>query len=139
MTKKLLFGAVLFVTTFNALAQFNPETANYRLQLDKNNRKKATGIVMIVAGTISAVVGVSQLSTATTTYYSNVNGVSQGDPKVATGTLFTIAGLGLLGGGIPLTIISSRRAKKFQQKLDEVSLHLNLQPQQQGLTLCYRF
>ncbi|MCX8491978.1 MAG: hypothetical protein ORN54_13020, partial [Cyclobacteriaceae bacterium] len=89
---------------------------------------------------ISAIVGISQLSTATTTtYYSNVNGVSQGDPKVATGTLFTIAGLGLLGGGIPMTIIGSRKSKEYKRKLDGLALHINLNQQHQGLALSYKF
>lgn len=94
---------------------------------------------MIVAGTISAIVGISQLSTATTTYYSNVNGVSSGDPKAATGTLFTIAGLGLLGGGIPMTIIGSRKSKEYKRKLDGLALHLNINQQHQGLGFSYRF
>ncbi len=130
----------LVVFSFTTMAQqVNSQKVTYQLKIDKYKRMKTGGIVMIVAGAVSTVVGISQLSSAQTTYYSNVNGVSQGDPKAATGTLFTMAGLGLIGGGTAMTIIGSKKSKIYQRKLDGLALHLNLNPQQKGLTLSYKF
>ncbi len=78
---KLLFAIALVAISFNTIAQTNYDKSYYQLKVDKYNRKKTGGLVMIVAGTVSAIVGISQLSPATTTYYSNVNGVSQERPK----------------------------------------------------------
>jgi hypothetical protein len=140
-TDFMKFIAVLALMTFslNSIAQMSSEKVSYQLKVDKYKRMKTGGIVMIVAGCVSTVVGISQLGSAQTTYYSNVNGVSQGDPKAATGTLFTMAGLGLIGGGIPLTIIGSKKSKHYQRKLDAIALHINVNPQQQGLALSYKF
>ncbi len=138
---KLITFIILVLFSISAAGQQADQKVSYQLKVDKYKRMKTGGIVMIVAGAVSTVVGISQLSSATSTYYSNVNGVPQGDPKAATGTLFTMAGLGLLGGGIALTIIGSKKSKLYQRKLDGVALHLNLNlnPQQQGLALSFKF
>jgi uncharacterized membrane protein len=138
MKSMILLALVAF--SFTTMAQqANNQKVTYQLKIDKYKRMKTGGIVMIVAGAVSTVVGISQLSSATSTYYSNVNGVSQGDPKAATGTLFTMAGLGLIGGGTAMTIIGSKKSKLYQRKLDGLALNLNLNPQQQGLVLSYKF
>jgi uncharacterized membrane protein len=136
---KFVATLTLITLSFAAVAQQADQRASYQLRIDKYKRMKTGGIVMIVAGAVSTVVGISQLSSATSTSYTVTNGVSQGDPKAATGTLFTMAGLGLLGGGIPLTIIGSKKSKLYQRKLDGLALHLNLNQQQQGLALSYKF
>jgi hypothetical protein len=137
--KPILVLALLAFSFSSIAQQVNSQKVTYQLKIDKYKRMKTTGIVMIIAGSISTVVGISQLSSATTTYYSSTNGVSQGDPKAATGTLLTMAGLGLLGGGIPLTIIGSKKSKLYQRKFDELALHLNINPLQQGLALSFKF
>jgi hypothetical protein len=68
-------------------------------------------------------------SQSTTTI--NQNGVE--------GQLLFLAGAGFLGAGIPLSIIGSKKSKQYQRKFDALSLHLNLNPQQQGLALSYKF
>jgi uncharacterized membrane protein len=136
---KFIATLALVFFSFTAMAQVNNEKASYQLKIDKYKRMKTGGVIMIVAGCVSTVVGISQLSSATSTTYTVTNGVSQGDPKAATGTLFTMAGLGLLGGGIPLTIIGSKKSKYYQRKLDAIALHININPQQQGLALSYKF
>jgi hypothetical protein len=135
------FITVLALMTFSlsTIAQVNNEKVNYQLKVDKYKRMKTGGIIMIVAGCVSTAVGISQLSNAKTTYYSNVNGVSQGDPNAATGALFTTAGLGLLGGGITLAVIGSKKSNYYQRKMDAIALHINVNPQQQGLVLSYKF
>ncbi len=136
---KFVNALILTALSFTAVAQQADQRASYQLRIDKYKRMKTGGIVMIVAGAVSTVVGISQLSSATSTSYTVTNGVSQGDPKAATGTLFTLAGLGLIGGGTAMTIIGSKKSKVYQRKLDGLALHLNLNPQQQGLTLSYKF
>jgi hypothetical protein len=53
--------------------------------------------------------------------------------------LFTTAGLGLLGGGITLAVIGSKKSNYYQRKMDAIALHINVNPQQQGLVLSYKF
>jgi hypothetical protein len=135
------FITVLALMTFSlsTMAQVSGEKVNYQIKVDKYKRMKTGGIIMIVAGCVSTVVGISQLSSATSTTYTVTNGVSQGDPKAATGTLLTTAGLGLLGGGITLAVIGSKKSNYYQRKLDAIALHINVNPQQQGLVLSYKF
>jgi uncharacterized membrane protein len=136
---KFVSTLILIALSFTTMAQQADQRASYQLRIDKYKRMKTGGIVMIVAGAVSTVVGISQLGSATSTSYTVTNGVSQGDPKAATGTLFTLAGLGLIGGGTAMTIIGSKKSKFYQRKLDGLALHLNLNPQQQGLALSYKF
>jgi uncharacterized membrane protein len=136
---KFVSTLILIALSFTTMAQQADQRASYQLRIDKYKRMKTGGIVMIVAGAVSTVVGISQLSSATSTSYTVTNGVSQGDPKAATGTLFTMAGLGLVGGGIAMTIIGSKKSKLYQRKLDGLAFRLNLNPQQQGLALSYKF
>ena len=115
----------------------------YAQKVEKYKRMKTTGGLMIAAGTVLAIVGISNLSSVTYTTTTNQYGQQQttsSDPAKSTaGALMFIGGAGLLGGGIPLTIVGSKNTKKYQRKLDALTFNLNLAPNQQGLTLCYRF
>jgi uncharacterized membrane protein len=132
--------AILILTLFSlsSLAQVNNEKVVYQLKIDKYKRMKSAGIVMIVAGSLATVIGVSNISSAT--YTINQYGQrTTNDPSAITGVLLVLGGAGLLGAGIPLTIIGSKQSKKYQRKFDALTIHLNLNPQQQGLAFSYNF
>jgi lysylphosphatidylglycerol synthetase-like protein (DUF2156 family) len=140
---KILFVFVLVAFSFTSIAQLNSEKVSYQLKVDKYKRMKSTGIVMIVAGTVATIVGVSNLSSAKYTTSTNpYTGASQrttNDPSAVTGALLFLGGAGLLGAGIPLTIIGSKKSKQYQRKLDALAIHLNINYQQQGVALSYKF
>ncbi len=135
---KILGFFILLAFSFGSFAQVNSEKVIYQLKIDKYKRMKTTGIVMIVAGSVATVIGVSNISSAT--YTTNQFGQrTTNDPSAITGALLVLGGAGLLGAGIPLTIIGSKQSKKYQYKFDALSLNLNLNLQQQGLGLSYKF
>ncbi len=137
---KITLLLILVAFTFRAGAQqFYNEKVTYQLKIEKYKRMKNTGIVMIVAGTVAMVVGISDIGSATYTTNPSTGQTTTSDPKAITGALLTVAGLGLLGGGIPLTIIGAHTSKKYQRKFDALVLHLKFNPQHQGLALSYKF
>jgi hypothetical protein len=140
---KTLFAFVLFTFSLSSVAQINSEKARYLIKVDKYTRMKSTGIVMIVAGTVATVVGISNMSSAkyttSTNPYTGAPQRTTSDPSAVTGALLFLGGTGLLGAGIPLTIIGSKKSKQYQRKVDALSLHINVNPQQQGVALSYKF
>jgi hypothetical protein len=136
---RILIFFILIVFSFYSFAQVNTQKVTYQLKIDKFKRMKSTGIVMIVAGTVATVVGISNISSANYTTNPYTGQRTTNDPSAVTGALLVLGGVGLVGGGIPLAIIGSKKSKQYQRKFDELALHLNLNPQQQGLALSLKF
>ncbi len=136
---RILLSLILIVFCFSSFAQVNSQKVTYQLKIDKYKRMKSTGIIMIVAGTVATVVGISNISSANYTTNPYTGQRTTSDPSAITGALLTLGGIGLVGGGIPLTIIGSKKSKQYQRKFDELALHLNLNPLQQGLALSFKF
>jgi hypothetical protein len=136
---RILIFFILIVFSFYSFAQVNSQKVTYQLKIDKFKRMKSTGIVMIVAGTVATVVGISNISSANYTTNPYTGQRTTNDPSAVTGALLVLGGVGLVGGGIPLAIIGSKKSKQYQRKFDELALHLNLNPQQQGLALSLKF
>jgi hypothetical protein len=140
---KVVFILVLIALPFRLAAQINSEKAMYAMKVEKFNRMKTTGTVMIVAGGILTALGISKIAENPYTSSTYSNG-SQSSTTInqagVEGQLLFLGGAGLLGGGIPLAIIGSKKSKQYQRKFDALSLHLNFSdPQQQGLALSYKF
>ena len=147
---KFVYTLVLVAFSLRLAAQTNVpvlspalsgEKLLYAQKVEKFKRMKTTGILMAGAGTILAIVGISNLASVdyTGSSSSSSSGGPANDPKYTSGILMFYGGVGLMGGGIPLAIIGSKKAKKYERKLDGLTLNLNLNPKQQGLALCYRF
>ena len=114
----------------------------YAQKIEKYKRMKTTGILMAAAGTILVVAGISNLASVDYTGSSSSSSSSSGpanDPKYTSGILMFYGGVGLMGGGIPLTIIGSKQSKKWQRRLDGLTFNFKLTPNQQGLALAYKF
>jgi hypothetical protein len=119
---------------------FSSDKLLYAQKVEKFKRMKTTGFLMAGAGTILAIVGISNLASVDYTgSSSSSSGGPANDPKYASGILMFYGGVGLLGGGIPLAVIGSKQSKKWQRKLDGLTFNLKLNPRQQGLTLVYKF
>jgi hypothetical protein len=59
--------------------------------------------------------------------------------QVLTGVVFLGVGVGLMAGGITMGSISSGKIKKYQGKLDNLSIGIICTPNKQGFSLVYRF
>ncbi|HEV8514132.1 MAG TPA: hypothetical protein VGQ59_12685 [Cyclobacteriaceae bacterium] len=140
---KLFFVVLLVAFSTKLVAQYqarpSADMIAYQQKLEKYKRMKTGGIVMIVAGSIATIVGISGISNAHYVTNPYTGQRTTNDPQATTGALLVLGGAGLLGGGIPLTIIGSKNVNRYQRKIDGLSLNLNLSPQQQGLVLSYKF
>jgi TRAP-type uncharacterized transport system fused permease subunit len=125
---------VLVALSFSSFAQFNQQQQSYVLKIGRYNKMKRAGALMIVAGVAAGVVGVSTMSSGAA---SNNNG--QANSKFLTGFVLTVSSFPLLGMGIPFTIVGASGSKKYQRKLEGLSVHFNMAPQNQGIGISYKF
>jgi hypothetical protein len=136
---KYLFALILLAFSFKTFAQDNNDKLFVQQQLAKYKRIKTTGTVLTIAGGVLAIVGIANLSSAEYHYDPYTGQRTTTDPKATSGALMFLGGTGLLGAGIPLTIVGSVKSKKLQRKLDGLTFNFKMTPQQRGLTLAYRF
>jgi hypothetical protein len=61
------------------------------------------------------------------------------DGIFGTGAVLFVGGCVSLGVGIPLWIVGGVQQKKYSAKPQQLSVRINATPQNQGLTLTYRF
>lgn len=145
---KYVFSLALVAFSLRLAAQTNVPAPSpvvsgdklfYAQKVVKYKRMKTIGPVMTVAGAILVVVGISNMMSAE--YQTNPYTMQRtsNDSKAASGSLMFIGGAGLIGGGIPLTIIGAKKSKKWQSKLDGLTFNYKLAPNQQGFTLSYKF
>jgi uncharacterized membrane protein len=113
----------------------------YLRKIESYRKLRNTGFTLGVIGTALTVTGIVMISNTdwqkqsnngSTTYVSN-------DSKGLVGILATIVGVPLLATGSVLGGIGAHKMKQYSKKLDNVSLHLNCTPNQQGFALTYRF
>jgi cytochrome c biogenesis protein CcdA len=135
--KAIVTVLALIGLSFSAFAQFNQQQQSYVLKIGKYNKMKRAGTFMIVAGLAAGVVGVTTMSSALDAY--NNNGGQLNDSQFLTGFVLTVCAFPLLGVGIPFTIVGSSASKKYQRKLESLSVHFNMTPLNQGIGLSYKF
>src|SRR5690349_2696990 len=102
--KPFFIVMLLFAMSTKLFAQAKPNSDMllYQQKLEKYKRMKTGGIVMIVAGSIATIVGISCISSANYTTNPYTGQRTTDDPQAVTGALLVLGGAGLLGGGIPL-------------------------------------
>lgn len=137
--KFIIYTILVCCLASEALAQ-EQDKILYELKAEKYKRMKNTGAALTVGGGVLAIVGivVGSNSSVTTTSY----GGGPTDTE-STGSLgFSVAAF-LIGGasvgvGVPLWIVGSKSEKKYTQKLENLSVKMNVRPGTKGLTLVYR-
>ena len=132
---------MMIFSASHLLAQLNEEKFFYLQKAEKYRKMKTTGAVLTVTGGIAFIVGIVILSNST--YTTTTNGYGQPvttstDGNAAGGALTFLAGGAALGAGIPLWIVGRHAEKKYQRKLEGVTLRLNVNRQSPGLALTYR-
>lgn len=135
--KKLVLIVILLVPFLNGYSQIDTEKALYIQKAQKFKKMKDTGAVLTVGGGILTVVGfITAMNSSITTVdngYGNVTTTTQGHPVA--GFLALTLGHAGLGAGIPLWIIGKNKERQYNQKLEGVSLKLNLNKKVAGFTL----
>ena len=129
----LLLSFVLF-TVVSSFAQHDPDKLLYFAKAEKYRRMKNTGTVLAVAGTVLTVVGIVTLVNNSDPY-----GTTGNEDDVLAGAAAYLIGLGSLGAGIPLWIVGAHNERKYNRKLEDISLNFHIAPQRSGLTFTYRF
>jgi hypothetical protein len=112
----------------------------YAGKVEKYRKMKGTGATLTVMGGILLVVGIATLVNATSSY-TNSYGSTQTSTSgnAAAGAVAYLLGLGGLGAGIPLWIVGAHQHRKYNAKLEGLSLRFNLSPQGKGMTIACRF
>jgi hypothetical protein len=134
--KPVICIVLLTAISLSASAQFNQQQKTYVLKIEKYNRMKRTGVFLTAAGVAACVFGISTMSEAVNN--NNSSGTID-EGKFRTGFFLYMCTFPLLGTGIPFTVVGSVASKKYQRKLEALSVHFNITPQQQGIGLSYRF
>jgi hypothetical protein len=96
---------------------------NLQRQMMKYKRKRAAGIGMMVAGGGLFLVGQVMLWTSlglNAAGKRNYDDSSQ-DPLWDAGFAGTLAGAGLVGGGVPLYLFSNRRARAYKRRINALN------------------
>ncbi|HCW06768.1 MAG TPA: hypothetical protein DGG95_05320 [Cytophagales bacterium] len=127
----------LFLVVLFSVSQLNAQQD--QLKYEKYRRMKGTGTALTVLGGIATIVGVSMMTSVEYTTTTNQYGQQQTTPNdsgtAVGGALLFLGGTGMLGAGIPLMIVGSKKAKKY--KVYSSSLNLDLAPMRAGLS--FRF
>lgn len=136
------FAIVSFVFVCFSLqvsAQYDPDKMFYLQKVEKYRRMKNTGTVLTIGGSILTVAGIVTLLNSSIVETSNgyqTYTTTEGNPGL--GVAMWLVGIGGLGSGIPLWAVGTHNYRKYSQKLEGVSIRLNMSRQQTGLTLAYR-
>ena len=133
----ILLGFILCLSA-QCYAQIDQQKMLYLQKSEKYRKMKNTGRVLTVIGGGLWIYGVVTIVNSINT--SNNGGTttsSSGD--LQNGSLAWLGGIAGMGAGIPLWIIGGHNQRKYEDKLQNISLRINASPQNKGLTLTYRF
>lgn len=133
----LCFFMFTFIFSF---AQLNEDKLFYLKKAEKYRRMKNTGTVLTIGGSVLAVVGIATLlntTVETTTTSSGTQARTTGNP--AAGAVAYVVGAASVGAGIPLWIVGAHAQRKYNRKLDAVSVRMKINVSSTGFTLAYRF
>ncbi|HTH56038.1 MAG TPA: hypothetical protein VL728_08315 [Cyclobacteriaceae bacterium] len=112
---KLFSFFLLLVTAHHASAQFQPqdEKRTYQLKYEKYRKARTAGVIMTVAGAL--------------VFGDLLNKGSSANSNDLGYSLETLAAEGLLGGGITLAIIGTKKMKKYRLLMDGIAPDINVQ------------
>jgi hypothetical protein len=126
---------ILFFFSFSiaCYSQVDPQKMLYIKKAEKFRRMKGTGCVLTVIGAGLFITGVVKTVDAINTY--NSTGATSDEPV----GLYFLGGAAGLGAGIPLWVAGGYKQRKYEKKLQSLSVRINTNQQNRGLTLTYRF
>ncbi len=135
--KLLLLLSFFLFTVISSFAQHDPDKLLYFAKAEKYRRMKNAGTALTIGGSVLAIVGIVTIANngtagSTAAKVENVD-------NVLIGAAVYLMGLGSLGAGIPLWIVGAHSERKYNRKLEDISVKFHVDPQRSGLTFTYRF
>lgn len=124
----ILIIIMLLVTT-HSIAQLSPNNQNYHYQLEQARKMKSGGATLTVLGGILMIAGGLTVRSS----------IRTGEANGETGAICYILGIGGIASGIPLMAVGASNQKKYNEKLQELSVRFGAGSLPRGLTLSYRF
>jgi hypothetical protein len=136
--KLLLLLSFFLFTVISSFAQHDPDKLFYFAKAEKYRRMKNAGTILTLGGTVLTTVGIVTLAKSTDSNGTLGSAASDvGD--IVIGAAVYLMGLGSLGTGIPLWIVGAHNERKYNRKLEDISVKFHVTPQRSGLTFTYRF
>lgn len=137
--KKYLIILVLIIFSLNCVwGQDEFLKEKYENKIENYNRMKNTGSSLTTLGTMAAGGGVFLLVSGS----KKVNGQYNTDPnftKIYGGIILLELGVGSFVTGIVLFSVGNRKGNEYNQKLRNLSVGFNYVPENNGVSLVYRF
>jgi hypothetical protein len=137
--KLLLLLSFFLFTVISSFAQHDPDKLFYFAKAEKYRRMKNAGTALTVGGTVLTVVGIVTLANSTDSNGAVGSTVANDADNIIAGAAVYLLGLGSLGAGIPLWIVGAHSERKYNRKLEDISVKFHVNPQRSGLTFTYRF
>jgi uncharacterized membrane protein YedE/YeeE len=125
---------IILLATTQSFAQQSPEKLDYLNKVDKYRKMKSTGATLTVLGGVLVGIGAAIMYNSSYDWWT---GEETGNRQA--GALCTVFGIAGLGSGIPLWAVGAHNQRKYNEKLQGLSVRINASPQSSGLKLSYRF
>jgi hypothetical protein len=136
--KIFIFHAFIFFFVFQSSAQQIDEKF-YKHRVEKFKRIKNYGVGLTALGGVALLVGLAMTASDENDGQTFNSGYNQQSDDVKAGEVITVGSFFLLAPGIPLWIIGGKGESKYNQKQKAVSVRANMDFQQRGVALSYRF
>jgi len=138
--KPIAIVALLLIISSNIHAQVNRDKLFYAEKIEKYRRMKNTGRVLTFTGGALMVIGIATAANASTRTVSNgYSTQTYTDGHAEQAALEILLGTAALGAGIPLWTVGAHTQRKYEWRLQTVTLQPYSMPQHRGFSLCYRF
>lgn len=114
----------------------------YEAKLARYTKMKKTGTILTAAGVGLTLAGIVMMSTAEYETIDDGFGGStrvSSDPQAIIGAISLLGGMGMMGPGIPLAIIGSKKTKQYSEKLNTISIDMKASPQRAAIGLTFKF
>lgn len=134
MKKNICFLlAIILLVTTQSFGQQNQEKMDYFNKAEKYRKMKNTGVTLTALGGALMIIGGVTMYNST---YNIFTGEDSGNWEA--GAAAFVIGVAGLASGIPLCAVGAHNQRKYNQKLQGISVRINANSQVKGLTLSLR-
>lgn len=139
--KTLITFSFLFLFVLNCVAQIDEQKLLYLQKTEKYRKMKNTGRILTITGGALFIAGIVTLANSSTTTYTNSYGqtTTNTSANYGKGLAAYLLGTAGVGAGVPLWIVGGHAQRKYQRKLDAMTLSINSTGRERRLGLVYRF
>lgn len=140
MIKLNIVTVMLFITFINHAQGQTDERQRYKSKIATYSKTKNTGSILLFSGLISSVVGIAFVASSLSGNEKDVYGEPVIDEtQLKIGTYAMGFGVDLIIGGVILKSVGNRKVKQYQEKLNNLSAGIRINPEVKGFAMVYRF